>query len=100
MNKYHALSILHVLFWLTVIIPMAFFDLSITLFGKHMPLEAVPVVVFLPILVVLSWRAGSNAPIRVLKNYFWMFRWIGIVFWMFSLILIWASNQSPLGNSS
>ena len=99
MNKYHALFIVHMLFWLMVIIPMAFFDLSITLFGKHMPLEAVPVLIFLPILLVLSWRAGGNAPIRALKNYFWMFRWIGIVFWMFSLILVWSSNQSPLGNS-
>lgn len=100
MNKYYALFILHVVFWLAVIVPMAYLDLSVTLFGKHMPLEAIPVIGFLPILVVLSWRAGSNAPIRSLKNYFWVFRWIGIVFWLFSLILIWASNQTPLGNAN
>jgi hypothetical protein len=98
MNKYYTLFILHVLFWLAVIIPMAFFDLSITLYGTHTRYEAVLAVVFLPILVILSWRAGSNAPIRSLKNYFWVFRWIGIWFWVYSLILIWASNQSPWEN--
>lgn len=98
MNKYHALLALHVLFWLAVIIPMAFCDISVTLFGRHLLFGVVLVVFFLPILVVLSWRAGNDAPIRPLKDYFWGFRWIGIVFWVFSLILTWAINQSPWEN--
>ncbi|HEY3761452.1 MAG TPA: hypothetical protein VGN23_06865 [Verrucomicrobiae bacterium] len=100
MNKYYALFILHLLFWLAVIIPMAFFDLSVTVFGKHMPFEAVLVVVCLPLLVIISWRASKNAPIQSLKNYFWTFRWIGIVFWVFTLIMIWASNKSPWTGSN
>jgi hypothetical protein len=80
MNKYITLFVVHMIFWLIVIVIVPFCDLSIKLSGKLFPLELVLSISFVPILVIVSWRAGREAPTQILRNYFLVFRWIGIGF--------------------
>ena len=39
------------------------------------------ILIVVPVLVTLSWRAARDAPSRVLRNYFMGFRVLGLVFW-------------------
>lgn len=95
MKKYQALFGLHVLFWLLVIVPRAFVDPSVTLFGRQVPLDATLSLGFLPILLIVSWGAGRGAPSRPLRNYFTTFRWIGIGFWFFTIFWILGFTLEP-----
>ena len=99
MNKYYYLFALHIIFWLVVLVLMAFLNLTIRLLGNYIPVTIILTLGCLPVLLFLSWRAEANAPTQPLKKYFYAFRWIALGLLVFDIFCIYACVWATLQES-
>ena len=97
LNKFQTLFIVHVLLFFILVIEACYIQLTVTIQQIPIPIEFFLGLIFLPPLVVISWPAAKKAPSQHLRNYFFTFRWMGMVFWAFNLFLlsamIWSQYQ-------
>ena len=93
MNKQYNPLILHIIFWVTIAASF-YIDMPIQLLGANFSIPLVLTVVFFPIVIIFTWRARDIARARLLRDYYSSFRWVGIVFWAFSIFWVWMSYLS------